>query len=76
MEINVIIDNKIEVELSELKIGDIFFFVFDGMNCPYILIDNTPYCYEVFDLEGKQIKIATGDSKVKLYSKTELNLEV
>lgn len=76
MEINVIIDNKIEVELSELKIGDIFFFVFDGMDCPYILIDNTSYCYKVFDLKRKQVDITTGDSRVKVYNKAELNLEV
>lgn len=76
MEINVIIDNKIEVELSDLKIGDVFFFVFDGMDCPYILIDNTSYCYEVFDLKERQVKKTTRESRVRLYNKAELNLEV
>lgn len=76
MEINVIIDNKIEVELSEFKIGDILFFVFDGMYHPYILIDNTSCYYKVFNLKEREIKVTTGDSKVKVYNKAELNLEV
>lgn len=77
MEINIISKNKMEIELSELKIGDIFFFVFDGRNYPYILIDNTIYeDYKVFDLKGRQVKIATGENKVRLYNKAELNLEV
>lgn len=76
MEINVIIDNKIEVELSELKIGDIFFFVFDGMTCPCILIDHICEIYKVFDLKERQVKTTTGENKVRLYNKAELNLEV
>lgn len=76
MEINITNKNKIGINLSELEIGDIFFFIFDGMNCPYILIDNTYEFYKIFDLKEKQVKNTTGDSKVRLYNKAELNLEV
>lgn len=76
MEINIINKSKIEITLNDLKTGDIFFFISDGMNHPYILIDNTYECCKIFDLEGKQVDIIPGDSKVRLYNKAELNLEV
>lgn len=76
MEINIINKNEIETDISELKIGDVFFFVFDGMNCPYILIACICGSYKVFDLKEKQLKTVAGENKVRLYNKAELNLEV
>ena len=76
MEINIINKNKIETDISELKVGTIFFFIFDGMNYPYMLIACVCGSYKVFDLKEKQLKTVTGENKVRLYNKAKLNLEI
>lgn len=76
MEIKITSQEKLEKDINELEVGDVFFFIFDGRRHPYIFVGISNKRYLVFNLRDKKLEDTTEIAKVRIYNKAELNLEV